>query len=177
MQFKLTGLLFILLAFSSCKQMVSNAIEDKVLENQNTEETTSKASVEKTIHNIPIVYFYEDTKDKKGLAKLIRQQVENDKKPIVYFTATWCKPCKQFKESLSDPLMQTAFEDAVIIEIDIDNDDEDYAARYGVRAIPAFIKLDEKGTLLNKINGGAWEANTAKNMAPVLETFIQSTES
>jgi thioredoxin 1 len=60
-------------------------------------------------------------------------------KSILYFTATWCPPCRQIKpiyESLAKDSEGIAFG-----KVDVD-DNADAAAEYAISAVPTFVGLD-----------------------------------
>lgn len=71
-------------------------------------------------------------------------------KVIVYFTATWCGPCRMLSpiyEQLSNELPHIKF-----IKVDVD-DHKDLAAEFGIMSIPTlFIYEDSK--LIKKRVGG-----------------------
>ena len=110
----------------------------------------------------------------KTLKEVIAAEFAAGRTPIVYFWANWCGPCKEFKRSLSDPLMQDALKNVTLIMLDTDVDDqkEKHGEDFGVSGIPAFVKVDKDGNYIDLIDGGAWDANTPANMAPVLKKFV-----
>lgn len=110
----------------------------------------------------------------KPLKDVIAAEIAAGRTPIVYFWADWCGPCKEFKSSLSDPLMQDALNNVTLIMLDTDVDDtkEKHGEAFGVSGIPAFVKVDKEGNFVDIVDGGAWEENIPANMAPVLKAFI-----
>lgn len=114
---------------------------------------------------------------KKTLKEVIATEFAANRVPIVYFWADWCGPCKEFKSSLSDPLMQDALNNVtlIMIDLDVDNEKEKHSENFGVSGIPAFVKVDQNGAFIDIVDGGAWEANIPANMAPVLKEFIAGT--
>lgn len=108
----------------------------------------------------------------KTLPEVIAGITEAGRIPVLYFSADWCGPSVDFKKSLSDPLMKDALNNVTLIEIDTDNDSENYAARYNARNIPLFVKVDLQGKSLGAIDGGAWDENIPANMAPPMKAFI-----
>jgi thioredoxin 1 len=113
----------------------------------------------------------------KTLKEVIAAEFAAGRTPIVYFWADWCGPCKEFKSSLSDPLMQDALNNVTLIMIDTDVDDQKdkHGSEFGVSGIPAFVKVDKEGSFVDLVDGGAWDANIPANMAPVLKGFIAGT--
>lgn len=62
--------------------------------------------------------------------------VDSADSKVLYFTATWCPPCKMIApvfEKLSKDFPKTKF-----VKIDID-DHNDTAAEYGIRSVPTFM--------------------------------------
>lgn len=61
------------------------------------------------------------------------------KKKVLYFTATWCGPCKVFS-----PILETVVKEVSIDyeKIDIDNDSK-LAMQYEVRAVPTVVVVDQ----------------------------------
>lgn len=101
--------------------------------------------------------------------------LEKKQVPVVFFTAGWCKPCKELKMSMTDQRMKDAFSDTYIIEVDYDiYSDTAMELGYNLGGIPAFFGVDYKGKLTGAyIDGGAWEANIPENMAPVMTDFFR----
>lgn len=58
-------------------------------------------------------------------------------KKLMYFTASWCGPCKMVK-----PIVQKLIDEGLNIEkIDLDQN-EDKARTYGIAAVPTFVLFD-----------------------------------
>ena len=138
-------------------------------ENKSNGDSVSKADEPKEAIK-KLDYYAQD----KILKDVIAAEFAAGRTPIVYFWANWCGPCKQFKSSLSDPLMQDALNNVTLIMLDTDVDDqkEKHGEDFGVSGIPAFVKVDKDGNFVDLIDGGAWDANIPANMAPVLKEFI-----
>lgn len=62
-------------------------------------------------------------------------------KMIIKFTAEWCGKCRMFKDVEVDKI------------IDVDNGADDYVAKYDVRELPTFVKTDEEGNMISKLEG------------------------
>jgi thiol-disulfide isomerase/thioredoxin len=132
--------------------------------------TNQKTNTVKTIE------YYGNAANKNQLLSLLKKEITAKRKPVLYFTATWCAPCKAFKNSLTNQLMIDALEDATLITIDADIDalSERIALKYAVKSYPTYIRVDETGKLLLKIDGSAWQEDVPKNMAPVLKNFMKN---
>ncbi len=67
-------------------------------------------------------------------------------KEILYFSAPWCRPCRQLS-----PTMESLSGQINYIKIDVDSDTE-LSTKYGVRNIPTLILL-ENGEVKNRVTG------------------------
>ena len=128
----------------------------------------------KSDSKIKQIDYYLNNYKKSSLLDIVKKELSNKRKPVLYFYATWCGPCKQFKKSLTDPLMIDALKDVTLIMIDADIDakNEKKTKKYQVSAYPNYVIIDSTGKLLKQIDGGAWDENIPKNMAPVLKDFL-----
>jgi thiol-disulfide isomerase/thioredoxin len=122
---------------------------------------------------VKVINYYGDTSNSGKLNDLIKAEIASGKKPLLYFTASWCGPCKAYKRSLSDPMMADALKDATLIMIDEGEDAENLLGKYGIGAFPTYIKVNKDGYRVNQIDGGAWDDNTPENMAPVFTQFLK----
>ena len=67
---------------------------------------------------------------------------------LIYFTASWCGPCKMFS-----PVMDKASSLGIPIQkVDIDQN-KPLAIQYQIRSVPTVIKVDQKGNVLNRMTG------------------------
>lgn len=53
---------------------------------------------------------------------------------ILYFSATWCQPCKQMK-----PIVESIDRD--VFYVDIEQNESLVLQEFGIRSVPTFIKL------------------------------------
>ncbi|MGB0869212.1 MAG: thioredoxin family protein [Flavobacteriales bacterium] len=141
--------LFVILLFCSCKKI------------------KTKSSFENKVE------LYEIKKD-ITINESIRKILSQNKVPILYFHADWCKPCLGFKKSLDDIRMIKAFDKALLLGVNLDSDPQQLAIQYSVSAVPTFIKLDSNTNVLAKITSAEWEEDIAENIAPIMDKLINS---
>jgi len=67
-------------------------------------------------------------------------------KKILYFSATWCGPCKML-----GPIMESLAGEINYEKIDVDAN-QDLSIQYGVRNIPTLV-LVENGEAVSKLTG------------------------
>jgi thioredoxin 1 len=67
-------------------------------------------------------------------------------KKILYFSATWCQPCKNFK-----PVIEHVSRELPVQFVDVDTS-PDLVAEYGIRSVPTVILLNN-GQVLSKQAG------------------------
>jgi thioredoxin len=67
-------------------------------------------------------------------------------KQILYFSATWCGPCKNFK-----PIMESVSNSIPVQFIDVDQNPT-LSAQYNIRSIPTLVFLKD-GQEINKKPG------------------------
>ena len=65
---------------------------------------------------------------------------------ILYFTASWCAPCKALSPIMDSLQGQINFD-----KIDVDSN-TDLSAQYGVRGVPSLV-LVENGKEVNRLTG------------------------
>ena len=68
-------------------------------------------------------------------------------KKILYFTATWCGPCKTL-----GPIMQSLSGQINYEKVDVDSSN-DLSIQYGVRNVPSLILVDETGEVKGRLVG------------------------
>ena len=57
-------------------------------------------------------------------------------KKILYFSSTWCQPCKNFK-----PIMEQVSRELPVQFVDIDASPQ-LVAEYGIRSVPTIVVLN-----------------------------------
>jgi len=75
---------------------------------------------------------------------------------LKFFRADWCNPCRQMSPVVADIMDQDYMKDrySPVEYINIDLDPET-AAKWGVRALPTFVIVDDRGTEVAR-HIGAW---------------------
>jgi thioredoxin 1 len=68
-------------------------------------------------------------------------------KTILYFTASWCGPCKALA-----PRMEKLSNQINYRKIDIDSN-QDLSMKYGIRSVPSLVLVDGNGTKLSRMVG------------------------
>lgn len=68
-------------------------------------------------------------------------------KKILYFSASWCSPCRTL-----GPIMESLSGQINYQKIDVDNN-QDLSIKYGVRNIPTLVLVDSSGNELNRSTG------------------------
>jgi thioredoxin:protein disulfide reductase len=85
-------------------------------------------------------------------AALMLAQIEN-KPVLVDFTADWCVACKELDHyTFSDPDVIGAFEDFILVRIDMTNaaspENKEYQQRYRIYGLPSVTFLTPSGQML-----------------------------
>lgn len=68
-------------------------------------------------------------------------------KRILYFTGTWCQPCKTFR-----PIMESLKSQLPITFVDVDASPQT-ATQYNVKNIPTTILIDGNGNEMGRLVG------------------------
>ncbi|AUX43803.1 hypothetical protein SOCE26_052580 [Sorangium cellulosum] len=108
------------------------------------------------------------------LAKQRAEAHAQGEKVLVMTTSDPCDPCRGVDRSLGDPLMQTALRSVRLVRVDIDLFKEDLdQIKMPRRLYPGFFLLSPDLTPQDGINGGEWDDDIARNIAPVLGAFVR----
>jgi len=74
----------------------------------------------------------------------------SENKAIVYFTASWCNPCKQLKPIYAEAGMKDKLNKYYVI--DIDTIDSKYLEEYNIKSVPTLFVM-ENGKVSKTISG------------------------
>ncbi|WP_437594544.1 DUF4190 domain-containing protein [Sorangium sp. So ce1000] len=108
------------------------------------------------------------------LAKQRAEAYAQGEKVLVMTTSDPCEPCRGVDRALSDPLMQTALRSVRLVRVDIDLFKEDLdQIKMPRRLYPGFFLLSPDLSPQDGINGGEWDDDIARNIAPVLGAFVR----
>ncbi len=134
--------------------------------------TNTKTTDKSESKNDYTIDFYKSGSNLKELVSKIKSEGET---PVLYFTASWCGPCREFKKTIDSKEMQTAFKDAklIIIDTDIDKQRDKISYLYSIGGIPTFIKVDENAEPLKTMVGGDWREPTPARVAASMRLFIK----
>ena len=72
----------------------------------------------------------------------------HDRGEVLFFNATWCGPCRRMKPIVAS-LRRQGYR---MRDVDVDHH-RDLAKKYGIRAVPTFVFL-ENGSEVNRLSGG-----------------------
>ena len=98
-------------------------------------QTTNKKAFANIIQRHMAVVTLSDSKD-------VGKFNEVNSKTILYFTATWCPPCKKIKP-IYENLSEKYNENVAFGKIDVD-ENSDSSVEFDVSAVPTFVFMDKK---------------------------------
>jgi hypothetical protein len=97
-------------------------------------------------------------------------------KLVLWVVSPDCSPCNGVAVALPDPALQRALEGVRLLRVDV----REFAPeldRMGLPLdrIPGFALLGPDLRILDYVDGGEWDADIPKNIAPVLGAFVRGT--
>jgi hypothetical protein len=99
---------------------------------------------------------------------------KDGKKLLLWVVVKDCQPCNGVAASLPDPKMQTALDKVRLVRVDA----REYGAELKFLGIPSekvpgFALLAESNRPVDFVDGGEWDEDIARNIAPVLGNFVR----
>jgi hypothetical protein len=111
---------------------------------------------------------------KEALAKQRAEASSAGEAMLMMTTGARCEPCQGVDTSLVDPLMQTALSRVRLVRVDVSFFKEDLdPLKIPTDRIPGFYLLALDLTPRDGIDGGEWNDDIARNIAPVLGAFVR----
>jgi hypothetical protein len=108
---------------------------------------------------------------------LLAQRIVADTKQqtlLLMITGRRCRPCDGVDASLDHPLMQEALQGVRLVRVDLEVfKDELKRMHMPTSLYPAFFLLSDDLRPYDAVHGGEWDEDVAKNIAPVLGSFIR----
>lgn len=169
----------------ACKALTPNPQEaiDPVIANEtSTTLDGTKSTTEQTPEAVHAGFTIVRLRPNDGdlaamLAKEAQKAAALGQMPVVEFDATWCPPCQAIDAAIKaeDELMLNAYAGTYIIKLDVDewgwnNGKVEF---FQFDFIPVYFKLDDAGKPTGEqIDGGAWNEDIPKNIAPVMDKFF-----
>ena len=74
-------------------------------------------------------------------------------KKILYFTATWCGPCKMMAPTINELLA----EGALISKVDVDAN-QDLVIQYNRKSVPTFVLTENGNEIMRKVGAQSKES-------------------
>ncbi|XP_021747937.1 thioredoxin H-type-like [Chenopodium quinoa] len=108
-----------------------------------------KVSGVKAADNKEVIAFHSSTKWKE----YFEASKQSNKLVVIYFTATWCGPCRYMEPTIKE--IAAKYSDVDVVKIDVD-ELFNVSCEYGVQAMPTFL-LMKKGKQIDKIVGARKE--------------------
>lgn len=108
------------------------------------------------------------------LAKQRAEASRDGESLVIMTTAGSCDPCRGVDRSLADPLLQKALAGVRLLRVDVNVFHDDLAAlQIPDQAIPGFFLPAPDLTPRDGVDGGEWDDDIPRNIAPVLGAFVR----
>jgi len=102
----------------------------------------------------------------------IKRAAEEGRPLFVHFTAQWCQPCRELRETVyPDPIVASRLKRFVRAEIDIESSEGEMSARhYGVQTVPVLMVMTPQGKEIRSLR--VVGARTPKQLAAILDQAL-----
>lgn len=68
---------------------------------------------------------------------------------VIYFSTTWCQPCKAFKPVVQ----QAAQETGKYVQFVDAEQNKHMAEQYGITSVPTIVVVNDAGQVVNRLSG------------------------
>lgn len=110
---------------------------------------------------------------KNVLVERYKQASGKNQTILLMLIGSRCPACKAVDAALTDPLMQGALKNVQIVRVNMRTFRDELAAlEMRPKVMPVFVLLRDDATAEDAIHGGEWDEDIAKNIAPVLGSFV-----
>lgn len=92
------------------------------------------------------------------LNKILWEQKDSDKVMMLYFSTSWCGPCKKLKERIEDEKDKIELVEVLLIDCDLE-DNEEIVEDWKIDCLPTqiFVHLEDKNVVKDdRIEGFDW---------------------
>jgi len=99
---------------------------------------------------------------------------KDGKRLLVWVVVDDCMPCNGVAAALGDPSMQTALEKVRVVRVNSRDFGQDLTfLGIPVAKVPGFALLGDGNRPEDYVNGGEWDDDIPRNIAPVLGNFVR----
>lgn len=99
---------------------------------------------------------------------------KDGKKVVLWVVVDDCQPCNGVAASLPDAKMQTALEQVRLVRVNAREFGQDLTfLGIPVAKVPGFALLGDANRPVDYVNGGEWDEDIPRNIAPVLGNFVR----
>lgn len=127
------------------------------------------------IGKVDLVDVDADVPSLKGELESQRKEAARDgKKVLLWVVVDDCLPCNGVAASLPDAKMQTALEQVRVVRVNAREFGQELTfLGIPVAKVPGFAILGDANRPVDYVNGGEWDEDIPRNIAPVLGNFVR----
>lgn len=137
--------------------------------------TIDESVIETKIGGLTLVDIGRDATPLRDELERQRVAAERANEKLVLWTVQRdCEPCNGVAAALPDTQMQTALAGVRLVRVDV-HEHSFELTHLGIptKVIPGFALLGSRVRPVDYLHGGEWDEDVARNIAPVMEKFIQ----